>query len=84
MRCQRQAIERRGIAVKELRKNQKQLVLSIPKFSEPFCHLLAKINFMGGLVVMGGDSHSESRGVESQCLILDGHLKNAVGAFLSM
>ena len=27
-----------------------------------------------GLVVMGGDSHSEGRGLESQCRILDGHL----------
>ena len=26
-----------------------------------------------GLVVMGGDSHSECRGFKSQCHILDGH-----------
>ena len=26
-----------------------------------------------GLVVMGGDSHSEGRGFESRCRILDGH-----------
>ena len=26
-----------------------------------------------GLVVMGGDSHTEGRGFESQCRILDGH-----------
>ena len=29
-------------------------------------------------MVMGGDSRSEGRGFESQCRILDGHLKNKI------
>ena len=36
-------------------------------------HFLPGLGGSPGLVVMGGDSHSEGRGFESLCCILDGH-----------